>query len=151
MHILLPAIVTFLMQTWLQRHNFTGMMFVHHEIPIQSIAWHHVRSKLKKSQNILVLNNAIVWIGHTSIYQYIHSILVCNVQLEVRYHTASSYGITFDPPCAADGSQHDACGLQPCEHASFLQWPQLTDSDHPDVACHVQSRVRTTDHLVGNG
>ena len=77
--------------------------------------------------------DAVVRIGHTSIYQYTHSIYT------VHHHT--SFGIRFDPPCAADESQLHACGFHPCELASSLQSPQLTG--HPGAACHAQIATAT--------
>ena len=114
--------------TWAQ-----FMMFQHHMIPIQCILDHIALSKMKTTQYIPSLRDAVVRIGHTSIYQYTHSIYT------VHHHT--SFGIRFDPPCAADESQLHACGFHPCELASSLQSPQLTG--HPGAACHAQIATAT--------
>ena len=111
-------------------HGHRFKMYQHHMIPIQCILDHIALSKMKTTQYIPSLRDAVVRIGHTSIYQYTHRIYT------VHHHT--SFGIRFDPPCAADESQLHACGFHPCELASesSLQSPQLTG--HPGAACHAQ-------------
>ncbi len=104
------------------------IMFQHRMIPIQCILYHIAQSKIKTTQYTPSLRDTIVRMGHTSIYQYIHSIYT------VHRHT--SFGIRFDPHFAADESQLHACGFHPCELASCLQSPQLTG--HPGAACHAK-------------
>jgi hypothetical protein len=114
-------------------HGHSFMMFLHHMIPIQCIVQHMTLPKMKITQYRRSLRDTVVRIGHTSIYQYIHSMYT------VHQHT--SFGIRFDLPCAAAESPLHACGFHPCGLASSLQSPQLTD--HPGVACHAQIATAT--------
>ncbi len=115
-------------------HGHSFMMFQHHMIPIHCIPYHIARSKMKTTQYTPSITDTVVRIGHTSIYQYIHS-----TTYSIHHHT--SFGIRFDLPCAADESPLHACGFHPCELASSLQSPQLTD--HPGAACHAQIATAT--------
>jgi hypothetical protein len=123
--------------TWAQfGHSF--MMFLHCMIPIQCIVQHMVLPKMKTTQYRRRLRDTVVRIGHTSIYQYIYSMHT------VHQHT--SFGIRFDLPCAAAESPLHACGFHPCELASSLQSPQLTD--HPGAACHAQIAIMSVQKLI---
>ena len=120
------------------------MMFLHHMIPIQCIVQHMTLPKMKITQYRRSLRDTVVRIGHTSIYQYIHSMYT------VHQHT--SFGIRFDLPCAAAESPLHACGFHPCGLASSLQSPQLTD--HPGVvhtSIHYYIHVYTFYILVYHG